>query len=146
MGATFEPGVPLKVVRGPFSAVVDLELRQLSLLVTGYYAGRFQIGLGSECEAMEGDWMVKHKTTNPTYFGPDRVIDADDPSNPLGEHWIGLAREEASPTVKPFGIHGTCDASSLDSEDSRGYIRLTPKDAKDVHDILSVGSRVVIRR
>jgi LysM repeat protein len=140
------PGQALKVVRGPFSAIISLEKRELALMVGGYYAGRFRVGLGAERSNMEGHWVVRHKAINPTYYGRDRVIDADDPSNPLGEHWIGLGSAEEEGTVQPFGIHGTYDPQSLDRDDPRGYIRLSPSDARDVHDILSIGSKVVIRK
>ncbi|MFV2070003.1 MAG: L,D-transpeptidase family protein [Pirellulales bacterium] len=140
------PGQKLKVVRGPFSAVVDLEERILTLMAGDYYAGRFRIGIGSERPHMEGAWIVKHKVTNPTYYGRDRVMDADDVNNPLGERWIGLASEDQPSVVKPFGIHGTHNGRSIDRDDPRGYIRLTPQDAEDVYDILSIGSRVIVRK
>jgi lipoprotein-anchoring transpeptidase ErfK/SrfK len=141
-----QPGQELKVVRGPFLATVSLGRRELTLSVGGLYAGRFPVGIGAERQNMEGDWEVNHKLTNPTYYGPDRQIDADDPSNPLGEHWISLTSAAPEGTVAPFGIHGTYDAQSINRGDARGYIRLAPKDAHDVYDILSIGSKVVIRR
>ncbi len=140
------PGTELKVIRGPFSAVVDLDARRLTLMLRGYYAGRFAIGLGTERSNMEGDWIVQHKESNPTYHGGDRTIAKDDPENPLGEHWIGLASADKQAVVEPFGIHGTHDPESLHETDPRGYIRLAPRDAEDVYDILTVGSRVIVRR
>jgi lipoprotein-anchoring transpeptidase ErfK/SrfK len=140
------PGQQLKVMRGPFNAIVDLDERALTLMVNGYYAGRFAVAVGTEREGLEGQWVVGHKATNPTYYGRDRTIDADDPSNPLGEYWIGLASAEQLSTDGPLGIHGTYDAQSIVQDDPRGYIRMAPQDAHDVYDILSVGSRVIIRR
>jgi hypothetical protein len=136
----------LKVIRGPFSAWINLTRREMVLMVGGYYAGRFRVGVGSERPDLEGNWVVRHKAINPTYYGRDRVIDAEDPGNPLGEYWLGLAGAQDHDTVAPFGIHGTYDATSLDRDDPRGYIRLAPEDIRDVYDILSVGSRVTIRR
>jgi len=140
------PGQTIKVLRGPFSATVDLEDRSLTLMVGDYYAGQFHIGIGSERPHMQGAWIVKHKVVNPTYYGRDRVIDADDVNNPLGERWIGLASEDQPSIVKPFGIHGTHNAQNIDRDDPRGYIRLTPQDVADVYDILSIGSRVIVRK
>jgi lipoprotein-anchoring transpeptidase ErfK/SrfK len=144
--APLTPGQQLKVVRGPFAAAISLTDRTLILNVGGYYAGRFAVGVGSEQQDLEGIWVVKHKLINPTYYGRDRVIDADDPSNPLGEHWLGLASAASEATVHPFGIHGTADPESIERDDPRGYIRLKPDDARDLYDILSIGSQVVVRR
>jgi len=141
-----QPGQTIKVLRGPFSATVDLEDRSLTLMAGDYYAGQFHIGIGSERPQMEGAWIVKHKVVNPTYYGRDRVIDADDANNPLGERWIGLASADQPSVVKPFGIHGTNNAQNIDRDDPRGYIRLTPRDVADVYDILSIGSRVIVRK
>ena len=139
-------GQELKVVRGPFSAVVSSERRELTLMVGGRYAGRFAVGIGRDHEAIEGIWLVDKKQINPTYYGPSGMIDADDPANPLGEHMLGLVNPTAGVASKPFGIHGTHDPTSIQSNDPRGFIRLAPKDAEDVFDILAIGSKVVIRR
>ena len=136
----------LKVVRGPFSAIVSLNDRELTLMLGGRYAGRFSIGIGQDYPQMEGRWVVQQKQINPTYYGRDRTIDADDPENPLGEHMVGLAKEYGGSPTDVFGIHGTNDPSSIARDDPRGFIRLAPADAGDVFDILSVGSRVFIRR
>jgi lipoprotein-anchoring transpeptidase ErfK/SrfK len=58
----------------------------------------------------------------------------------LGERWIGLD------SGNQLGIHGTNDPASIGRAESRGCIRLSPTDVDDVYDILSIGSKVVIRR
>ena len=62
----------------------------------------------------------------------------DDPANPLGERWIGLGDR--------LSIHSTNNPSSIGKSDLPGCISLKPRDAEDVFDILSEGSKVVIRR
>jgi LysM repeat protein len=131
-------GEKLKVVPGPFDAVVDLKKKQLTLVLNGRYAGRFPVGVGADQSTPEGELTVQNKITNPTYYGPERTIDADDPANPLGERWIDLGNR--------LGIHGTNDAASIGAAESRGCIRLSAKDVEDVYDILSVGSHVIVRR
>ncbi len=42
------PGRELKVVRGPFTAVISLEKLELTLMLQDRYAGRFAIGLGTD--------------------------------------------------------------------------------------------------
>ena len=132
------PGDQLKVVRGPFDAVVNLQKYELTLFLRGRYAGRFHIGIGQDQSTPEGEFSVKNKVANPTYYGPNQVIDANDPNNPLGERWIDLGNQ--------IGIHGTNDPRSIGRAESRGCIRLSPADIEDVYDIVSIGSKVVIRR
>lgn len=135
---SLRPGERLKVVRGPFSAVVSLEKRQLTLLLNGSYAGRFAIGIGQEHPPQEGSFAVSDKVVNPVYRGRDRAIGADDQNNPLGERWIGLGSEMA--------IHGTNRPEDIGRTDLPGSISLNPRDVEDVYDILSLGSKVTIRR
>ena len=136
---SLRPGERLKVVRGPFNAVISLERRELTLLLAdGLYAGRFGIGIGREHPPIEGVFSVSDKMVNPVYRGRDRAISADDPSNPLGERWIGLGSEMA--------IHGTDRPENVGRTDLPGSISLSPRDAEDIFDILSVGSKVTIRR
>ena len=132
------PGERLKMVQGPFDALVNLRAQHLTLMLGGRFAGRFPISVGAEQATPEGEFTVKTKTPNPTYYGPDRVIDANDPSNPLGKYWIGLDDH--------LGIHGTNDPQSIGRAESRGCIRLHPRDIEDVYDMMTVESRVRILR
>ena len=136
-----QPGKELKVLRGPFTAVVSLDKRELTLkLQGGYYAGRFPIGIGADCPKLEGTYTVLEKTPRPIYRGPDGVnFSADDGRNPLGKYWIGLGER--------LGLHGTIDESNVGRDDNnRGTICLKDRDIDDLFGILSVGSQVVIRR
>jgi lipoprotein-anchoring transpeptidase ErfK/SrfK len=136
---SLRPGERLKVVRGPFSALVQLESRQLALLMPdGSYAGRFSIGVGADQPPREGEFSVTDKQVNPVYQGRGRAVGADDPANPLGERWIGLDSGMA--------IHGTDRPENVGRTDLPGSISLSPRDAEDVFDILTVGSRVTVRR
>jgi len=122
-----EPGQELKVVRGPFDAVVDLDRHEMTLKLRGLYAGRFQIGVGRNQESLEG-----------TYFVEDKIVQPNDPTSPLGRYWIKLNDR--------VGIHGTNDPRNIGADDGPGTISLGDRDIEDVHDILSIGSRVRILR
>jgi hypothetical protein len=141
------PGQRIKVVRGPFHAVVHLDRYELVLTLQGRYAGRFPIGIGRDQQQLEGVYEVKDKTIDPAYYGPDQFIDAADPNNPLGERWIGLGKPGSNilQTTR-LGIHGTNDPANVGSGSGRGSICLGSRDVEDVYDILSIGSRVVIQR
>lgn len=135
------PGQELKVVRGPFEAVVDLSRYEMTLLVGGRYAGRFRIGVGRDRGGLEGVFQVREKRIRPVYYGPDRVMAADDPANPLGGRLLNLGT-----VTEPWGIHGTDNAKNVGCSEGRGTICLAQRDIDDVFDILAVGSRVTVRR
>ena len=132
-------GQKLKVNKGPFSAVVDLSEFELTIHAHGFFVHRYTVGIGKKGTSPQGVRTVQQKLVNPTYYGPDGlVIDADDPSNPLGEHWIDLGDS--------YGIHGTIDAESVGQARSRGCIRMKNEDIAEVFSLLSEGSEVKIRR
>jgi hypothetical protein len=128
----------LKVVRGPFEAVISKHQYSLTLSVAGRYAGRFRIGLGDPQRLREGVYTVQEKLPGRPYFASDRAIEADDPKNPLGHRWIGLNGD--------VGIHGTNDPSTVGRSGCPGTICLEDRDIEDVYDILSIGSKVTIQR
>jgi len=133
------PGQELKVVRGPFDGVISLERFEITLMLNRRYAGRFPIGAASNLAKMEGSYRVLSKTKNPTYYyGNNQCIDANDPDNPLGKYLIGLDKDMA--------IHGTNDPANIGHLTDRGWISLGAEDIEDLYDILSVGSRITIRR
>jgi len=132
-------GMELKVVRGPFEAVVHLDRHELTLVLQGRYAGRFAIGVGRDQPSLEGNYSVREKAMSPTYYGPDGVnISPNDPRNPLGRAWIGLTDR--------IGIHGVNDAQCVGRNDNRGTIGVGDRDLQDLYGILSVGSRVTVLR
>ncbi|MDX1966602.1 MAG: L,D-transpeptidase family protein [Planctomycetaceae bacterium] len=134
-----QAGKRLKVVRGPFAAVVELTDFSLTVHLQGYYVRRFPVGIGRDGASPIGKFSVLNKVVNPQYTDPDgRVIDGDDPANPLGERWIDLGNS--------YGIHGTIEPDSIGKAASRGCIRLGSEDVVTVYNFLSVGSDVVIRR
>ncbi len=133
-------GRKLKVVRGPFNAIVNLSDYELTLTVGGRYAGRFAIGVGEDCAQLTNrrTLLVSGKTTNPTYYGSaNEQIAAGDPSNPLGKYSIALSDPNGAPTR--ISIHGTNTPTNLHQTGGRGSICLDAKDIKDIFGILSAG-------
>lgn len=131
------PGSELKVLRGPFRAVVELTRSELTLYLHQMYAGRFPIAVGSDPSPPPGEYLVLNKQEGRTYYAADgRTVPPYDPQNPYGGVWIDLG-------VNGVCIHGSPRASGPGI--STGCISLSPKDATDVWAILSVGSRVSIR-
>ena len=132
-------GQKLKVVKGPFAAVVELRDFALTIHLQGYYVKRYPVCIGKDGSSPVGKFTVLNKVENPPYTGPDgKVIPADDPSNPLGERWIDLGDS--------YGIHGTIDPDSIGKAESRGCIRLADREVIEVYNFLVKGSEVVIRK
>lgn len=131
-------GQKLKVLKGPFAAVVNLREFALTIHLQGYYVKRYEVGIGKDGSSPIGKFPVLNKVENPAYTGPDgKVIDADDPKNPLGERWIDLGDS--------YGIHGTIEPDSIGTASSRGCIRLRDADIIEVYNFLVNGSLVEIR-
>jgi LysM repeat protein len=132
-------GRELKVLRGPFEAIVHLDRHELTLVVQNRYAGRFPIGVGRDQPKLDGNYTIREKTLNPSYYGPDGVtLGPSDARNPLGGAWIGLSDR--------IGIHGTNDPRGIGRDDNRGTICVSSRDLQDLYGILSVGSRVTVMR
>ncbi len=124
-----QPGQELKVIRGPFAAVVDLARNQLTLTVDGRYAGKFPVTVTPGQPVSDGEWVVDKKTNEQA---PGRA----------------LLLRGGSPTPGVAGTPTLIIASdSLPVTPADGMvIKVAAKDAVELSDILSVGSRVITRR
>jgi L,D-transpeptidase ErfK/SrfK len=110
----------------------------LTVHAYGYFVRAYPIGIGKDSTTPLGKLAVLSKAEKPQYTDPHgRVIDGDDPQNPLGPRWLDLGNS--------YGIHGTIDPTSIGKAESRGCIRLRNNDVLEVFDMLGVGSEVTIR-
>ncbi len=73
---TILPGTELKVVRGPFSAQVDLDKKELTLFLNDLYAGRFPIDVGSDPAPKTGTFVVQDKQTDRAFLRRQRYSDS----------------------------------------------------------------------
>ena len=132
-------GQKLKVIQGPFSAVVDLSDFELTIHCRNRFVRKYRIGTGKGQTTPIGEFAVKEKLENPKYWGPNGdVREADDPLNPLGERWVDIG--------DGFGIHGTIEPDSIGKCESRGCIRMLNADVAEVYDLLVIGSTVRIQK
>lgn len=136
-------GQKMKVLRGPFGAIVDQDSMTLTVHAYGYYVRRYTVGIGRDQSTPVGMFRVVDKVVNPTYYGPTGVIADNDLANPLGERWLAINDEVG--TLQGYGIHGTNDPASIEQAEPQGCIRLGEADILEIYDLLSVGSEVVIR-
>ena len=127
-------GMQLKVVPGPFRAEIDTQRNEMTLFLRRMYAGRFPISIGNDPTPRPGEYTVKEKTEGQTFYGAGgQAIPAGAANNPYGSHWLNLGG---------ITIHGT---PQQPTDASRGCVSLSPRDASDVYNILSVGSKAVVK-
>ena len=129
-------GQTLKIIRGPFHAVVTKKAFRLDVYLGTTFVHQYPVGLGLDGSTPEGKWRVRTKLIDPTYYPPrgGDIVAADDPQNPLGERWIaleGLAGEALG--QQRYGIHGTIDPASIGRETSLGCIRLYNEDVLELY-------------
>lgn len=122
-----QPGQQLKVVRGPFFAVVDAERQELALMVADRYAGRFTVKTEGAA-AGEGEWVVTQKQSPMAGGDSAKHVVLQQPGGPAEAATIVLA------------------PASVNPPNASGAIRVSPQDQNDLFDILSVGSKVIVRK
>jgi LysM repeat protein len=138
------PGQELKVVPGPFSAVVDLGRSELTLQVAGRYAGKFPVTVPIGAAVSEGEWLVDQKLVAPA-SGVTQSAYTTEP--PKVDHAIVLrgSSETAAAAVGPT-LAISSGANPTGAGANAAAIQISVDDAEELSDILSVGSRVIIRR
>lgn len=132
-------GQRLKIIRGPFCARIIKSAHRLDICLGDAIVASFRVGLGVDGGTPLGVWKVQDKLTNPEWADPTsgRLYLADDPTNPIGEHWIGLQGVQGECVGRiGFGVHGTIDPNSIGENMSLGCVRLAPADVAKVYDFL----------
>jgi len=117
---------------------IDLSDRVLTYTVDGTEVLRTDVGIGSE----------HNRTPTGVYFVTDNVTLAD-PTGPWGPHALGLSAR--SDTITEFnggdgiiGIHGTNNPQSVGGSISLGCVRLPNDMIAALHEMVPLGTRVVV--
>lgn len=132
-------GQTVKIVQGPFRAVVHKHSYSLDVYLGSTFVKHFKVGLGMDGSTPTGDWKVGTKLVNPTYYPPrgGRIMAADDPENPLSERWIGLVGLGGEALGQErYGIHGTTEPDSIGQSVSLGCIRMYNEDVEALYTYL----------
>ncbi|MBC7835033.1 MAG: LysM peptidoglycan-binding domain-containing protein [Phycisphaerales bacterium] len=161
-------GQKIKVLRGPFHAVVDKSAFRLDLyagepvapsaaakpsradgMEPGWiYIRSYSVGLGEKSGTPTATFMVKPKSKllNPHWVNPrtGEKFSGENPKNPIGEHWLGLeGLDETSKMFAGYGLHGTIQPESIGKEMSMGCVRMGADDISQVWELLEEGVSVV---
>ncbi|MFT5424051.1 MAG: lipoprotein-anchoring transpeptidase ErfK/SrfK [Phycisphaerales bacterium] len=147
-------GQSLKLVRGPFHAVVDKSDFRIDIYqgapnspTSWVYITSFPIGLGEADGTPIGSFVISsNKLENPGWVNPRdsrERYDRNDPKNPIGEYWLGLDGLGASAAHVGFGLHGTTEPESIGRSMSMGCVRLHNDDIAAVFELLEERVSVV---
>ena len=144
-------GQVLKVPQGPFNVKISRAKFRMDVYLQDLYIRSFPVGLGADQGTPLGEWLVKERLPNPTYYPPPsspikKIISPNDPTNPLGEHWIGLEGVTGEAVGRNgYGIHGTIEPESIGKAVSLGCIRMHNQDVEYLYKFMMPGaSRVTI--
>lgn len=141
-------GQTLKLVRGPFSAVVTKSGYRMDVYVgppeepdQWVYVRSFPVGLGELDGTPVGAFKVRRhsKLIDPYWRNPrtGEEFAASNPENPIGEHWIGLRGLGQAETYSGYGIHGTVEPESIGQSMSMGCVRMLADDVALVYELLT---------
>ncbi|MEO2045786.1 MAG: LysM peptidoglycan-binding domain-containing protein [Pirellulales bacterium] len=154
-----QPGQELKVLRGPFSALIDLDDRKMTIMLARRYAGKFAIDIDPQVTVEEGQWKVEQKLVTPGSLNLGSSVSATTPVGQIASSSVAQralrATEEQSLILTKLSsensqiavLRGPGTVSpGVSTEPENRVIRLSANDVENVFDILSVGSNVIIRR
>lgn len=148
-------GQKLKLVRGPFHAVVDKSDFRVDIYQgapnapeSWMYIRSFDVGLGEDDGTPIGNFIVGRNTKveNPSWVNPRDPTEkygSKDPKNPIGLFWIGLEGVGDSAAHTSYGLHGTIEPQSIGTQASMGCVRLRAEDIEQVYELLEEGVSVV---
>jgi hypothetical protein len=84
--------------------------------------------------------IASGKRESPSPIGVWEIVEKKDWGEGFGGYWLGL-----NVLWGKYGIHGTTRESSIGHAVSHGCIRMLSKDIKELYNIVSIGTPVVIR-
>ena len=142
---SLQVGQTLKVVHGPFHAIVYRSAFLMDVYLQNTYVCSYKIGIGKEGkETPIGRWRVKPggKLIKPTWTDPETntTYTSDDPNYPLGSGYIALEGiEDKTKGISGIAIHGTKDEATISTRSSQGCIRLFNGDLIELFNLLEPG-------
>jgi LysM repeat protein len=145
------PGQELKVVKGPFAAVLDPRRNELSLTVDGRYAGKFSVNTQPGVELPAGEWIVSSKLASESSTAQTSSTIPVSYATAIKQLVLQSASPTAGQPATPVVI-GSEPAiagpatSGAPPQAPQYFVKVSQSDVEEIADILSVGSHVVIRR
>jgi hypothetical protein len=150
--SSIRPGQNLKLITGPFHAIVDKKAFRIDLFLgdgdAQVFVCSYRVGLGEFNSTPVGLFKVRRnsKLLNPMWVNPRtaEIFSSDNPLNPIGERWIGLqGMDERTKDLSGLGIHGTIEPQSIGTNASMGCVRMLEGDVEEVYEMLLEGVSTV---
>jgi len=149
-----QAGQQVKVIKGPFHAVVSKSEYRVDLFLHGadgkrVYARSFSVGLGEANSTPTGHFMIKQggKVEGGGWTNPrtGESFAPGDPKNPIGRYWMTLQGiDDKTQTIRGYGIHGTIEPNSIGKQMSMGCVRLGDEDIATLYKLLTDGQSMVV--
>ena len=138
--------------------ILDRRRKVLRVLEGNREVRRYPVAVGMPgWETPVGQFTVHEKRANPTWEHPaSGHLLPPGPANPLGSRWIGFYRDcrgrsgfngQVHLVVKgcvDAGFHGTPNRGSVGRAVSHGCVRLLDEHAKELFDLVSLGTPVTV--
>lgn len=129
------PGEHLKLIRGPFDAVVSISRRRLSLQLGSAYAGSFPVVVGREFLPRVGATLAVAEVRRNSTTAPDQ---AGAPASGPGRRMIVLSEGVV--------IEGADDPALVADDAAPASLVVSNRDLDELLDILCPGSSVLLRQ
>lgn len=138
-GDKIYPGMKLKVVKDPFTLLVDISDNRLILYLKDWKIKEYPVATGKldSSPTPTGEFAIKTKLENPTWYHAGAVVPPDSPDNILGTRWMGFDHQG-------YGIHGTTQPETVGKSVSAGCIRMLNEDVEELYNIVPYGTAVTI--
>ncbi|MBO9128378.1 L,D-transpeptidase [Bacillus sp. 165] len=122
--------------------IINRATNQLAFFAEGQLVRVFPVATGKRSTPTpEGIFPISNKITNRPYYKEN--IPGGDPSNPLGDRWIGLDVNGTKGTT--YAIHGNNNPYSIGKYVSSGCIRMYDEDVHFLFEQVGVGTVVIIK-
>ena len=125
---------------------LSLSQRRVIFYRNGYPVKQYPVAVGKPgWETPVGTFKIKNMVRNPSYRSPfrrDTVIRGGVSRNPLGTRWMGFWTNGKV----WIGFHGTPNRRSIGQAASHGCVRMFDEHARELFDLVKVGTPVIVRR
>ena len=136
------PGEHLKMLRGPFDAVVSVSRRRLSLQVGGNYAGNFPVVIGRHVQDRIGASLAVVDIRRGEASSPSSV-----PTGPAAQvAFVSPTGAKSIVLGDGLTIEAAEDPAVVADSAPQASLIVSPRDLEELIDILGPGSHVMIRQ
>lgn len=121
--------------------IINKSTNKLAFFDQGELVKTFPVATGRTSSLTpEGTFPIVNKIKNRPYYTGN--IPGGDPSNPLGDRWLGLDARGTYGTT--YAIHGNNNASSIGNYVSAGCVRMHNEDVRWLFDRIKLKTNVII--